>query len=283
MDIEEFRDTLEYTLGAVNDELNSMGYDPVPPQLIEAQVNLETGGTFDPGLVHPSSGATGLGQIMTGGLEYGHYRDAVDPTITPDRLTDPETNLRVMIHGMAYRKELGEQEREAGGTGAWADWMMAAAGYLGGANNAGFNTAADSNGTTGMDYVRTLQRYIRGVWGDKAADDIDVLGEGAAVAAGGNWESGAITFDPDAPGTDRKGEIAALASLFETYGDGLLEPQDEGRDTSVQGQVTAAVMAALGPLVDMVKEYAPRVGIALAGIVAASMGAYVLTRGGEGS
>ena len=276
MTLAEFRDTLTYQLGAMNDQLNNLGLDTIPPQLIEAQVNLETGGTFDPELRHPG-GAIGLGQIMPNGYEFGAYRQEVDPNIEASDLTNPVVNLNVMTYGMAKRKASGETERKAGGIGAYADWFMAAAGYLGGANNAGFNTAADSNGTTGELYVRTLEKYIRRVWGNDAADDIDDLGEGAVLVSGGDWsdDDAAITYDPSAPGVDRKGEVAALTRLFDSYGDGSLDSQDEGRDTSLQGQVAAGIAAALGPLLD----YAPRVGLALGGTALAIVGILVLARG----
>lgn len=281
MNLTEFRSTLEYTLGAVNDDLNAMGFDPVPPQLIEAQVNLETGGTFDETLVDPYSGAVGLGQITEGGLEYGWYKQNIDPTVEPSDLTNPVTNLRIASYGMAYRKELGEIEKEAGGMGAWADWFMAAAGYLGGANNAGFNTKADAYGTRGEDYVRRVRQYIQQTWGAKAAEDIDLLGEGAAEIQGDDWlsETAPISFDPTEPGArDKAEERSILQRLFDGYGSGNLDTQDEGRDTSIGGQIREALSSFV---VDLIGPALPRIGAAVAGLALFGIGAVVLLKGGQ--
>jgi hypothetical protein len=274
---DQFRDLLAERLGATNDALEQLDWDQIPPQLIEAQVDLETGGTFDTELRSPA-GAIGLGQIVPGGLEYGVYKDNVRSDLTPDMLTDPGINLDVMLYGMAYRKELGENVREAGGYGgAWADWFMAAAGYLGGASNQGFNGASDSYGTDGTDYVRILRQKIQSRWGKDVADKIDSLGRGAAVIQGGDWmsDSAPITYDPDAPEVNEESQRAILNELGESLG---LEV-GEKTGTGIDDQITRAVMAAVGPIVEMVKEYAPRAGIALAGILAAAMGAYVLVKG----
>lgn len=276
MNLTEFRDTLSYTLGAVNDDLNQMGFEPVPPQILEAQVDLETGGTFNTELVSPA-GAVGLGQITPDGLEYGWYKQNIDPNVTPDQLTNPETNLRIMAYGMAYRKKLGEDERAAGGTGAWSDWYMAAAGYLGGANNAGFNTKADYYGTTGEDYVRRVRSYITNVWGAAIARDIDLLGPGAAEIDGDDWlnETAPITYDPNEPdGGGKAKERTILQKVMDAYHDGRLDAQAD-RDTSIAGQLQGVI----GGLLSGITEALPRVFAGIAGLALFAVGAVTLLKG----
>lgn len=164
--------------------------DAPPPQVIEAMVNLETGGTFDPSIVHPSSGAIGLGQVMKTGMEYGAFVN--DPAMKakypngPD-LFDGYQNLEVMVYGMNMRQELG---------GALSDWFMASASYLGGADTSGFNTSVDAQGTSGRAYAQQVMRYVHDTWSMHTLRHIDNLQPGAVM----NYladNPAEIWFDPD--------------------------------------------------------------------------------------
>ena len=265
--LSQFRSMLGSVLDAYNGRIQP-GYDVPPGQLIEAQVDLETGGTFDPGYIDPFSGAVGLGQIMPGGLEWGVYK-ANHPEAKASDLTDPMVNLDVMVEGMSYRQAIGEAEQREGGTGAYADWFMASAGYLGGANNAGFNTRPDAYGTTGESYVRRVRQYINRVYGASTATSIDLLSKGSAVAVDDNWEDGEITYDPDAPAADDPGLWQRLWDAFKSGAGDIAS----GAISTVAGEVLSGIFGFLAA-------WAPRAGLALGGIAAAAIGFIVLTRAG---
>lgn len=164
--------------------------DAPPPQLIEAMVDLETGGTFEYDTVDPLSGAAGLGQIMVEGQEW--YWFVSDPDVkarwgdvSASRLADPAFNLDVMVYGMNRRQEQG---------GALTDWYMASASYLGGATVKGFNEKKDSYGTNGREYVAGVQERIAKQWGSSYVMGIDALQPGAVINPLNVFES---YYDPD--------------------------------------------------------------------------------------
>ena len=267
--VEELRAIIaERVKKAIERGQNRPGEKVPPPQILEAMIDLETGGTLDPAFVDPISGAIGLGNIMPDGLEWGVYK-ANQPDAKESDLTDPAVNIDVMIDGLSYRQYLGQQEKDAGGMGAYADWYMASAGYLGGANNAGFNTKADAYGTTGQDYVRRLRAYITRVWSAETARKIDLLQPGAAVAAGGDWGEGAISFDPDAPtdATDYFGDL--LDSFKSGLSSGYNYVKDEASD--IAGKVISGIVSGLAAI-------APRVGLAVAGLALSVVGIVILFR-----
>ena len=89
MGTEEFRKLLADRLEKFIKRTPDRDQYPVPPpQIIEAMVDVETGGTFDPDFVDPNSGAIGLGNIMLDGLEWGVYK-ANHPDAKESDLTDP--------------------------------------------------------------------------------------------------------------------------------------------------------------------------------------------------
>lgn len=238
---------------------NQPGYKAPPEQLIESMVMLETGGVPDPAFTDPMSGAIGLGQITLDGSEWSDWR-ANHPDADASKLTDGAYNLDVMIAGLAQRQSDGDLLQNQGETGAYADWYMAAAGYLGGASEDGFNGQPDAYGTTGQDYIRRVRAYIVATWDQQTADDIDGLYKGAAVAAGGDWANGAITYDPNAPAAEQHATL--LDRLLKKVGSGLAVPGDlidKGKDalTSVpaaivDGAKTLAVALAVVALVVVV-------------------------------
>lgn len=278
LSIEELRAVIAKRVAAyVDQHQNQPGYKVPPPQIVEALIDLETGGTYDPGFVDPSSGALGLGNITLEGTEWGLWK-AIHPDAQPDDLLNADTNVDVVINGLSARQSSGQIERDAGGTGSYADWYMAAAGYFGGANEAGFNTSADSYGTTGQDYVRRLRAYITRVWSAETARDIDLLQPGAAVAAGGDWGEGAITFDPNAGATDKSGEL--LGRLFSNFKTGLSIAANLARDSTsgITDPIGDAVRKAFGEVYGAIVFALPRVGLAVGGLALAVVGLLVLLR-----
>lgn len=182
LSVEELRAIIaKRTAAFIDQHQNRPGFKAPPPQLIEAMIDTETGGTLDPGFVDPVSGALGLGNITTDGYEWGIYK-ASHPDAKESDLLKPDVNIDVMIEGLSARQDEGMQTRDMGGLGSYADWYMAGAGYLGGANEAGFSDAIDGYGTSGAEYVRRLRLYINRIWGPETAKQIDLLQPGAAVA-----------------------------------------------------------------------------------------------------
>lgn len=268
MSVTDFRSVVTKRLQAYIDaHQNQPGYKAPPPEIIEGMVNLESG--FDPDLVDPSSGAIGLGQIIASenGYEWGVYK-ASHPNAKPEDLKDPATNIDVMIEGLSARQAEGELGRDQGGPGAYEDWFMASAGYLGGADESGFNGLADSYGTTGSSYVRRVRDYIVQTWGEQTAKDIDLLQRGAAVAAGDDWLNGEITYDPNAPEADRPDDL--FDKLLGLFDKGLSGAKDAVTD--VAGDV-------LSGLLGFIVTWAPRAGMAIAGIAAVAIGVVVLAKG----
>jgi hypothetical protein len=268
MAIEDFRKLLGERLNAWTDtHQNQPGYRVPPPQIIEGMVNLES--SFDPELVQPGSGAIGLGQITTGGLEWGIYQ-ADHPGADPNKLTDPATNLDVMIEGLSYRQAQGEQQN-----GAWQDWYLAAGGYLGGLNNDGTDNGPDGLGTTWQDYVRRVRTYIGATWGNQAAIDVDLLQPKAAVAAGSDWTEGEITYDPTAKAGPEPQTL--LDRLISTFGSGV-KTVTNAATGAVSGVASDVVNALWGVIGGTVKAWAPRVGLAVGGLALLVVGVLVLTR-----
>lgn len=273
MGTEEFRkllaDRLEKFIKRTPDREQ---YPVPPPQIIEAMVDVETGGTFDPDFVDPNSGAIGLGNITVDGLEWGVYK-ANHPDAKESDLTDPAVNLDVMIEGMSYRAHLGKKEGEIGSLGLYEDWYLAAGGYLGGLTNDGEERGPDAYGTTWRDYVRRVRGYITRVWSAETARDVDIITPKAAVAAGGDWGEGAISYDVDAVAADDRQE--RYTKLVMTYGtgidiggliSGITDPLKD-----VAGQVISGILSGLAAI-------APRVGLAVAGLALAVVGIAVLFR-----
>lgn len=156
----------------------------VPEPIAEAVIAVETGETFDPTTYEPSSGAIGLGQITTTGQEWDWWKTDVDPNATAEQLADPEYNMDVMYYGLHRRHEEAEKAAFAGQPAAQRDWYMTTAGYLGGADNSGFNSAADSYGTTGPTYAKAVYDYIARTFGQDVATGIDKSQVGTAFADG---------------------------------------------------------------------------------------------------
>lgn len=241
------------------------GYDIVPPHIVEGIINVESGG--DPNAYNAGSGAAGLGQITEGGLEWGAYlRDHPDAKFSS--VSDPDVNIDVMIAGLSARHASGVTDRLQGGNGAQQDWYMTAAGYLGGADNDGFNGASDSLGTSGPEYVRRVRLYIMRTWGTDTASEIDSLEPGAAKARGGDWQEGGIFYDPTAKAASKHKDL--LDKILGGFSDGLSGAVDGAKD---------AVSGALDGLWEGITGAAPRFGIGLLGIVIVGLGVFVVLRG----
>lgn len=258
--------------------------DAPPPQLVEAMVNLETGGTFDPALVDPS-GATGLGQVMTNGAEYAAFM--ADPVMRAKypggpNLLDGYQNLEVMVYGLNMRQELG---------GALSDWFMAAASYLGGADTSGFNGNADSYGTDGRAYALNVRDYIVNTWGMEAADVIDYAQPGAVMGLTNDtayFDAGRQSFSNTQPKPSTDARVPA------TYDD-LFNEKVYDNDGSVLGNLidgagdvldfvkdpAGAVTGVLDGIVSAVGRALPRVGLFLAGLVILGLGLWAI-KGGAG-
>jgi len=177
-------------------------------------------------------------------------------------------NIDVMIAGLAARHASGVEDRDRGGNGAQQDWYMTAAGYLGGADNDGFNGAEDSLGTSGTDYVRRVRLYIMRTWGPETASEIDLLEPGAAKAKGGDWSEGSIFYDPKAKAGDKPRNI--LDKLLDGFADGLSGAANGAKD---------AVSGAFDGLWSAITEAAPRVGIGVLGTLVIGLGLFVVLRG----
>lgn len=158
-------------------------YGAPPEPIAEGIIAVETGETFDPTTYEPSSGAIGLGQITTTGMEWAEWKK-LHPDADPSQLNDPQYNMDVMYYGLYVRHRYAEDDAFAGRPAAGRDWYMTAAQYLGGADESGFNDAADAYGTTGRSYVRAVYDYIKSVFGEKTAQDIDHMQAGTAFRDG---------------------------------------------------------------------------------------------------
>lgn len=122
--------------GLIEEKADKYG---VPPELLAGIVDYESGGKPDAG--HPTSGATGLGQVMPKGS--GPY---FNDRPTKQELLDPETNLEwsAKILAANYKKFNNNPQ-------------SAAAAYLGAVDSKGNpTTAADANGTNGFKYVQEV-------------------------------------------------------------------------------------------------------------------------------
>ncbi len=140
---------------------NTPGGAP-PWQIAEGMIDLESGG--DPSNVTDVGNgdvAVGLGQITTRGLEYDLYRKRFPNG--PTDLTDPQTNLRVMILGLDSRQEMGVEAAKHNQPHALSNWLVTAAAYFGAGSNEGINTKSDRFGTTGDTYVAHITAYMRDV------------------------------------------------------------------------------------------------------------------------
>lgn len=256
------QDELRTMIARTVERYRSTPGDAPPPQLIEAMVGLETGDTNDYTLVQPQSGAIGLGQIMTSGLEWDlairspEFR-ARWGDVSSSRLVDPEFNLDVMVNGVNARQEMG---------GALTDWYMTSASYLGGATVNGFNNESDSLGTSGREYVAGVQTRITRNWGASYTMGIDRLQPGAVINPGNTFAS---YYDPDVEYNDVNvpGAESTDASVPESA-DTIynLESFASGRET-IGDVITGGVLDWPNQAASAIREYLPRVGLFLLGLV----------------
>ena len=256
------QDELRAIIGRSVERYRSTPGDAPPPQLIEAMIGLETGDTNDYGLVQPQSGAIGLGQIMTSGMEWDLALRSPEfrarwGDVSPSRLVDPEFNVDVMVNGMNARQEMG---------GALTDWYMAAASYLGGATTDGFNEAEDTLGTSGREYVLGVQTRISDNWGKSYTTGIDALQPGAVIDPKNVFSS---YYDPNVlynwrgvPGSNFT-DIESPATAEEIYN---LEQFGSG-PTTVGDVITGGVLDWPRQVAAAAREYLPRVGLFLLGVV----------------
>lgn len=255
--------------------------DAPPPQLVEAMVNLESG--FDARLIQPESGAIGLGQVMTNGMEWQAFvNDPVMQARYPGAKDDPTgfllngaNNLEVMIYGLNMRQEMG---------GALQDWYMTAASYLGGATVDGFNGEADALGTNGQAYVMRVQEYIADTWGMDTLETIDRANPGA-VMYGLSGDPGRVYFDPN--------RLSALDGSIPAVGydpndlyteEHYLKADDGGVLGGVWGKIkdvydiakdpAGAIGALISAIVDGIGAVLPRIGLFIAGAAILGVGLY---------
>src|SRR5215204_5411187 len=103
---------------------NTSGGAP-PWQVIEGMVDLESGGNpNNVTAVGNGDVAVGLGQITSRGLEYDLYRKRFPNG--PTDLTDPQTNMRIMVLGLDHRQEMGVTAQSQGKPHALTNWFVAA-------------------------------------------------------------------------------------------------------------------------------------------------------------
>lgn len=144
-------------------------YDQIPPEIVESLINLETGGTWNPNLVNPSSGATGLGQFLPdGSQELAWYEELSDNDITRDDLTNPRTSINLVAFGLGARmSQVGSE--------SWYDAGMAYFGCLG--PDGKIDRSRSDGNTSCQQYGQTLYDYIEKWYGKNTAEDIgDVPG-----------------------------------------------------------------------------------------------------------
>lgn len=122
--------------GLIEEKADKYG---IPPELLAGIVEYESGGKADAG--HPTSGATGLGQVMPKGSG-PNFNDRP----TKQELLDPETNLEWSAKILAANYKRYNNNPQS-----------AAAAYLGAVDAQGNpTTAQDANGTNGFKYVQEV-------------------------------------------------------------------------------------------------------------------------------
>ena len=122
--------------GLIEEKADKYG---LPPELLAGIVDYESGG--DPNAGHPTSGATGLGQVMPKGS--GQW---FNDRPTKQELLDPETNLEWSAKILAANYKRYDNNPQS-----------AAAAYLGAVDAKGNpTTAADANGTNGFKYIQEV-------------------------------------------------------------------------------------------------------------------------------
>jgi hypothetical protein len=131
-------------------------------------------------------------------LEYDLYRKRFPNG--PTDLTDPQTNLRIMILGLDARQEQGVTAEEHNQPHALTNWFTTTAAYFGAGSNEGINAKTDRFGTSGFTYVGRVRQYMRDVL--RLSDtQIDAIAGGENI--GQDLESGEGTpYDYDLPGTE---------------------------------------------------------------------------------
>lgn len=251
-------------------------YGPAPPDLIEAIINLESGG--DPNAT--TGTATGLGQIMPTGLEYNAAvmdKRFTDKFGNAPNLYDPEQNLAVMAIGLTARHDAGVAQRLDDGYGAWADWYGATLGYFGAVGNesdpatgaayTGIYTPADSMiansdvNMNGAGYLNRIGEYVafgqpdNGAAGWQRYTAIDKLGPGS-------FNPITNDYDHDALYTEMNDQ-----SVWEWVADTgkrwAVKWRETTRETtdSVGNAVKSAIISIVQPLID----FAPRGGVIILG------------------
>lgn len=251
-------------------------YGAVPPELLEAIVNLESGG--EPNA--QTGTATGLGQIMPTGLEYNAaVSDSrfVSKFGNAPNLYDPEQNLAVMAIGLTARHDAGVASRLDGGYGTWADWYGTSLGYFGAVGNdndpatnkpySEAYTPTDSaidNGdgnVTGIGYFDRIAEYVafgqpnNGASGWDRYTKLDKLGPGS--------------FNPITKEYNHEALYTEVndQSVWNWVSDTGKEWAVKGADVvdsatdSVGNAVKSAIMSIVRPLI----EFAPRAGFIILG------------------
>lgn len=178
--------------GLIEEKADKYG---VPPELLAGIVDYESGGKPDAG--HPTSGATGLGQVMPKGS--GPY---FNDRPTKQELLDPDTNLEwsAKILAANYKKFNNNPQ-------------SAAAAYLGAVDAKGNpTTAADANGTNGFKYIQ------------------EVMGRAEKFA--GTGPSGpSERVDPEAAERAKDKQMASdLQGMLKDYGGNLKAINDRIKD-----------------------------------------------------
>lgn len=251
-------------------------YGAVPPELLEAIVNLESGGVA----TAQTGTATGLGQIMPTGLEYNAAvsdQRFVSKFGNAPNLYDPEQNIAVMTIGLAARHDAGVASRLDGGYGTWADWYGTSLGYFGAvgndndpATNAPYSetfTPEDSalnnrdTNINGREYLNRIGEYVAyGSGADtwKAYSDIDKLGPGSFHPLTGAYDHDALYTK-----ADEIGGKTVWSWVSDTGKEWAVKGADavDSATDSVGNAVKSAIMGIVRPLID----FAPRGGFILLG------------------
>src|SRR5215204_1470281 len=170
--------------GLIEEKADKYG---VPPELLAGIIDYESGGKPDAG--HPTSGATGLGQVMPKGSG-PHFGDRP----TKQELLDPETNLEWSAKILAANYKRFNNNPQS-----------AAAAYLGAVDAKGNpTTAADANGTNGFKYVQ------------------EVMGRSEKFAGAGQSGPTQRAVDPEAAARARDKQMATdLQGILGDYGTSL--------------------------------------------------------------
>lgn len=187
-------------------------YDDIPPEIVEAVLNVETGGTWNPNTRTATGNpdapyAYGLGQIVYGGSqELSWYEGLANTRLSIDDLYDPLVSIRLTAFGLGGRFT---QVREITGKG---NWFWAGAAYFGCVpdKDGNFSCGPDSQGTTAQDYVNGLMTYVTQNYGSERAGQLWDAEKGDLTHKA-NQQTEAIKDKVTGVVTDIPGAIVAAA------------------------------------------------------------------------